>query len=158
MQKIFDFQAGAYRYVDDDEPINILRPRTVRLRCLVCQRNERAGSITGLCVNCCANPSETLGWVYSCAESVEDRVEATCLAWDNAWGRACERNDPVCPRFTAYHESTDTVKRTQAETAARNGTPGPLADLIRLWLDFDSACAKAKDVKQWVKQCEERLI
>jgi hypothetical protein len=134
-------------------------PRAVlpRLRCLVCQRYEQAGTIAGLCVHCCANPSETLAWVYSCAESVEDRVEATCLAWDNAWGQATDANDPVCARFTAYHESTDTAKRTQAETAARSGTPGPLADLIRLWLDFDSACAKSVEVKAWVKVVEEKL-
>ena len=137
------------------EAINILRPKQKRIKCAICQRHELQSSLEGACVHCGSDVTATLTWIYNLAEATRERLHETAHTWEAALSKA---DEPLMDRFTAYQTSTDKAAQASANAAAQRGVTGPLADLIRLWLDYQQAQAKVYEIEAWVKNCEAVLL
>lgn len=136
------------------EAINILRPKAKRITCVVCRRSDMEGTIPTVCVHCASDPIATRTWIYNLAEATRERLHATGNAWEAALSKA---DTTLLDRWTAYQTTADKAAQASANAAAQRGAIGPLADLIRLWLDYQQAQAKSREVIAWVKRCEAVL-
>lgn len=123
-----------------------------QIKCLVCQRSDKEGSISGVCVHCASDPSSTLTWIYNLAEATRERLHETGERWE-----AIYTHSPAQERFDAYRASQDAAKRAKVEQMARKGMVDPLMPLILAWLDYKASEAKVYEIEAWVKRCEEAL-
>lgn len=132
------------------------KPRPAQnVKCLVCSRLEKQGSIQNLCIHCSSDPSSTLTWVYGIAEATRDRLHAAGDAWELGLNAV---DTATIDRFTVYQTSTDIAAKVRTASAVCGGLQGPLANLIRLHLDYEDAQFKSREVIAWVKQCEAALL
>lgn len=150
-----------------------------RCACRVCERvGLRAAEGHQICTNCARNPAYTREHIVTTMAGYQRRIEETWGALQQALpesqyvmpdGRYISEvgddeslagmtaTDPLRRRWDGYWQARGTPAALQAEDKARNGMPGPLADLIRLWLDYQQANAVLTDRKAWQQRAELAL-
>jgi hypothetical protein len=175
MQKVFDFNAGTYVYIDDEELFGRTLPKsasTPTITCLVCGRPGTADpERPAICAACAADLSATRGHVVGMVIASERRIDTTLAACERAgafpWlaemASAVIPNphaDPaVADRMAAYHSAriTGDPRAATVEAMARSGRADALLDLVRLWLDYQEAGERYAEIQVWAARCEEVL-
>lgn len=161
MQKIFDFNAGTYVYVDDEPLFPKSAPAAIthRITCRVCDRPglQAANGVT-LCQTCAGLGADALRshiatvkqGTYSALERASAELEADIAAADTA----------LLARWNAFQDAIgrDAPEARNAELKARNGLAGPLADLIRRWCRRRDAMAQWQERCRWAESAELTIV
>lgn len=162
--------------------LQLLPTERAHCTCRICERvGQRAAEGHQVCANCARNPTYTREHIATTMASYARRVEETWGVLQQSLpesqyvmpdGRYASElsdielpsaplvaTDPLRKRWDGFHQAAavgDPAAR-QAELKARNGMPGPLADLIRLWLAYKDASAVLAEREAWQQRAELAL-
>ena len=149
--------------VTDDKIDQLFAPKQLRLEpttttrctCRVCERaGDRVADGILLCPNCARNVDQTREHIKHTLKAHYGRIEETWGALEQAIPN--DPDDALSSRWGAFQMAVarQAPEARQAETKARNGMPGPLADLIRLWCAWRDAMGIYEERKRWADTAE----
>ena len=163
MHRFFDFRAGVYRSVEVDEEDMFAQPRQEtlyrepsRITCRVCERQALADDARPiLCTECARDPRASAAHIDTVIaghhRAVDEAFDALTAAIPD------DPHDAIAERFANYQAALGTDKARQAEDAARRGVTGALANLIRLWLNYQQALMRLSDREAWAHRARQAL-
>lgn len=149
----------AERELFEDTQLTLIEPLSTphRITCRACERvgNQVESGIL-LCRECGSDIEATRAHIKATVAAHHARIDETWGALEQAVEGA---DETLQTRWMSFQDAITYAKPEvkQAEAKARAGMPGPLADLIRLWLAYKDALGVYTERQRWADNANMQI-